>query len=419
MFDLDRWREIWDALSRNKLRTLLTAFGVFWGLLMLVLLLGSGNGLKHGADVGFANHATNSFFVWTRSTSKPYRGFPVGRRLELTNEDTRAIHDHVPEASVVAPRLQLGGFAQGNNVSRGTKSGAFNVMGDYPEIRLAESIRVDRGRFLNPLDMRERRKVAVIGTRVRQLLFGPDEEPLGEYIRIQGVYFKVVGVFRTSRSGERADEDTQTIHVPFSTFQHAFNQGNRVGWYAVVSRDDVPASEAETAVLDLLRKRHSVHPEDERALGHYNLETEFNEVQGLFAGIRVLVWIVGIGTLAAGVIGVSNIMLVIVKERTNEIGIRRAVGATPLAITLQIVLEAILLTSAAGYLGLIAGMGLLDFCSYLLTALEVDPQMFNNPDVSIPTAIKAVVILVISGSLAGLIPAQRAVNVNTVQALRA
>jgi putative ABC transport system permease protein len=419
MFDLDHWREIYNALSSNKLRTLLTAFGVFWGIFMLVVMLGSGNGLRNGVNRGFADGATNSFYVWTRSTSKPYRGLPAGRRFELTNEDTQAVKDHVPEVGVVAPRLQLGGFQQGNNVTRGTKSGAFSVMGDYPEIRVIQSVRVARGRFLNRIDLEERRKVAVIGTRVHQLLFEDDEEPIGEYIRIHGVYFRVVGLFRTSQSGDRADRDTQTIHIPFTTFQQVFNIGNEVGWFAITSQDDVPASVAEEKVLALIAKRHRVAPDDTRALGHFNTEEEFNQIQGLFAGIRMLIWIVGSGTLAAGVIGVSNIMLVIVKERTKEIGIRRAVGASPFSVMGQIILEAIILTSIAGYFGLVAGMGAMDLTSYLLDQSGANPQMFANPDVSLATAMNALIILVISGTLAGLIPAQRAVSVSPVHALRA
>jgi putative ABC transport system permease protein len=418
MFDLDHWREIYDALSHNKLRTFLTAFGVFWGIFMLVVMLGSGNGLSNGVNQGFADGATNSFYVWTRATTKPYRGLPAGRRFELNNEDTQAIKDRVPEAQVVAPRLQLGGFSQGNNVTRGTKSGAFSVMGDYPEFRVIQSVRVERGRFLNRIDLADRRKVAVIGTRVYQLLFEDEEDPIGEYIRVNGVYFKVVGLFRTSQFGDRADRDTQTIHIPFTTFQQAFNVGNEVGWFAITSRDDLPASVAEEKVIGLLAERHRVSPDDERAFGHFNTEEEFDQVQGLFAGIRILIWIVGSGTLAAGVIGVSNIMLVIVKERTNEIGIRRAIGATPLSIMLQIVLEAIILTSISGYFGLIAGMGALDLTTYLLETGGANPQMFTNPYVSLDTAVQALVILVISGIMAGLMPAQRAVSVSPVQALR-
>jgi putative ABC transport system permease protein len=416
MFDLDHWREIYNALSANKLRTFLTAFGVFWGILMLMVMLGSGSGLENGVNRGFADSATNSFWVWSRSTSMPYRGLPSGRPLQLTNDDTAAIRDRVSEVEVLSPRNQLGGWRGGNNVLRGKHAGAFSVMGDYPQIMDVEPVRITRGRFLNRLDLEEKRKVAILGPRVVDVLFEPDEEPIGEYIRINGVYFKVVGLFRPIDADEQQDEET--IFVPFTTFQSAFNYGNRLNWFAITSQDGVPASVAEEKVLALLRQRHRVHPEDRRAFGHFNLEEEYDKVQGLFAGIRALIWIVGIGTLAAGVIGVSNIMLVIVRERTHEIGVRRAIGATPASVMGQIILEAILLTSVAGYLGLIAGMGAMDLTASMLSADGGQMQMFMNPGVDLNSAMQALVILIVAGTLAGTIPARRAVSVSPVDALR-
>jgi len=417
--DLDHWREICGALSANKLRTFLTAFGVFWGIFLLMVMLGSGTGLHNGVLRDFGDGATNTFFVWTRSTSKPYRGLPEGRRFDMDNGDTAAIREHVPEAQAVCPRNQLGGFRTGNNVVRGDQAGSFNVMGDVPAIRAIEAMKMARGRFLNELDLRDKRKVAVIGARVQEVLFEPDEDPIGEHIRINGVYFKVVGTFRSSSSGDEADRDTQTIYIPFTTFQHAFNYGDQVSWFAITSVPGVPASRVEERVLALLKRRHTVAPEDDRAFGHFNVEERYNQVQGLFTGIRILVWIVGTGTLAAGVIGVSNIMLVIVRERTHEIGIRRAIGATPWSIMIQIILEAILLTSVAGYLGLIGGMALIDGVASMMASSGASPQMFTNPGVSVNSALKALVILIASGAVAGVIPAQRAIRVSPVQALRA
>jgi putative ABC transport system permease protein len=367
----------------------------------------------------FSESATNSFFVWGRSTTKPYHGHRVGRPVALTNEDTAAIEAQVGEAEVVAPRLQLGGYRSGNNVMRGTKAGSFNVMGDTPDIRRIQSMKIGRGRFLNALDLSERRKVAVIGSRVVELLFEPDDDPIGAYIRISGVYFRVVGTIASMHSIEDDERDSATIYLPFTTFQAVFNQGNRVGWWAIVSRDGVPASAAESRVLELIRKRHEVAPDDDQALGHFNLEEEYSQIQALFVGIRALVWIVGIGTLAAGAIGVSNIMLVIVRERTHEIGVRRAIGATPSWIVLQILFEAVLLTSMAGYLGLLAGMTLMDLVAGLLARSGSEPDMFSNPGVDLASAGQALAILVISGLLAGIIPARRAIRLTPVQALRA
>jgi putative ABC transport system permease protein len=416
LFDADHAREIWDALRGNKFRTFLTAFGVFWGIFLLMVMMGSGNGLERGALQEFTGGATNSVFVWGQRTSKPYRGLPVGRGMQITNEDLPALRAQVPEAEVIAPRNQLGGFGGGNNVGRGTKSGGFSVMGDHPEIAAIQSIPLEQGRFLNRLDIEEKRKVAVIGTRVREVLFDRDENPIAKEIRIGGVYFMVVGVFRSTRSGSDADRDAQTVYVPFTTFQQAFNFGNRVGWLAIKSRDDVPASAVEAGTLAVLRERHGVAPDDSRAFGSFNLEEEYRKFKGVFLGIRTLIWIVGTGTLAAGVIGVSNIMLVIVRERTHEIGIRRAVGATPLSITSQIVLEAVLLTAGAGYIGLIAGMLGMDAVAGLVASSP--SQFFKDPGVEVATAFKAIGILAVSGVVAGLMPAWRALRISTVEALR-
>ena len=416
LLDLDHWQEIRVALTRNRTRTALTAFGVFWGIFLLMVMLGSGSGLRKGVLKGFADGATNSFFLWTQRTQKPFAGMPAGRSIRLTNADVEAIREKVPEAEVVAPRNQLRGFGGGNNVSRGRKTGAFSVMGDYPEIRRVQPLKIETGRFLNPIDVEESRKVAVIGTRVRELLFSRGEEPIGDSIVIGGVYFQVVGVFASPRTGENADRDAQTIFVPFTTFQRAFNYGDRVGWMAIISRPDVPASVAEEKVLSLLRSRHKVAPDDLRAFGHFNLEEEFAKIQGLFSGIRLLVWIVGIGTLAAGVIGVSNIMLIIVRERTKEIGIRRALGAKPSAVVSQIVSESVILTSLAGYLGLVAGIALVVGIGKLLP--PGGAGMFLDPDVGVGEALQALAILVAAGVLAGLAPAQRALAVSPTVALR-
>jgi putative ABC transport system permease protein len=417
LFDLDHWQEIKAALLHNRVRTALTAFGIFWGIFLLMVMIGTGAGLQNGVMRGFEGGATNSLFIWTQRTQKPWAGMPAGRFFRLANADVQAIRDKVPEVAVVAPRNQLGGYMGGNNVTRGRKSGAFSVMGDYPDIQRIQSFKIDRGRFLNPLDIADTRKVAVIGTRVHEILFEREEDPIGESVVINGVYFQVVGVFRSMQSGDEADRDTQTIFVPFTTFQRAFNFGDTVGWLAVISRPDVPASVAEEKVLALLRSRHRVAPDDQRAFGHFNLEEEYQKIRGLFQGIRILVWLIGIGTLAAGAIGVSNIMLIIVRERTKEIGIRRAVGAKPAAVIRQIVLEAVILTALAGYAGMVAGIALIEVVGGLLPPGD-GTRMFTDPDVSIGEALQALAILIAAGVLAGLAPAQRALQVSPIVALR-
>jgi putative ABC transport system permease protein len=417
IFDLDHWAEIKAALLRNRVRTALTAFGVFWGIFLLMVMIGSGSGLRNGVMRGFSGSAANSFFIWTQRTQKPWAGMPAGRTFELANADVQAIRDKIPEVEVVAPRNQLGGYMGGNNVTRGRKAGAFSVMGDYPEIRRIQSYGLEAGRFLNPLDLAEHRKVAVIGTRVRDVLFEPAENPIGKSIVIQGVFFEVIGIFKSSQSGEDGDRDAQAVFVPFTTFQRAFNFGDQVGWLAVISKPDVRASVAEEKVLSLLKERHKVAPDDLRAFGHYNLEEDYGKIQALFAGIRILIWLVGAGTLAAGAIGVSNIMLIIIKERTKEIGIRRAVGAKPSAIVAQIVVETVILTSVAGYLGMVAGIALVEGVGRMLPSGD-GARMFTNPDVGIGQALQALAILVAAGLLAGLAPAQRALQISPIMALR-
>ncbi len=421
MFDLDHWQEIWAALSKNRLRTFLTAFGVFWGILLLVLLLGSGNGLANGVNSGFSGMATNSVFVWAMRTSKPYAGLPAGRRIEFDDADWRAVEAQIPEAETIAPRLQLGGWRGGARVSRGQNSGTFTVTGELPAIQRVQSLAVTSGRFVNDLDIENRRKVALIGQRVREILFDKDEEPIGGAFEINGVQFKVIGIFKSRQTGRDADEVAQSVIVPFTTFQQAFNAVGRVHWFALVGRDGVAAEELEKKTLALLQNRHKIAPDDRRGIGSFNLQEEYDKIQGLFTGIRALMWIVGLGTLAAGAIGVSNILLIVVRERTKELGIRRAVGATPWKVRGQILLEAVLLTSVSGLAGLMLGVFLLEVIGSLLpaTGANGEPSMFQAPGVDLGAVTWALAVLVAAGTVAGFLPAQRAVSISPVEALRA
>lgn len=418
IFDRDNWQEILLTLKKNKLRSFLTAFGVFWGVFMLVVMLGAGKGLYNGVMKDFSRMATNSVFIWARPTTQPYKGFPRGRRFHFTNEDMQALRQQIREIEHIAPRNQLGGHRGMANVTRGLKNGAFNIYGDVPEYIFIKHMDILSGRFVNQLDMEEKRKVAVIGTHVLKVLFPPGEDPIGKSIRINGVYFKVVGVFGSIAEGDDAEEETQTVFVPFTTFQHAFNFGNRISWFSLTSQKDIPVSVVEKKAIAFLAMRHQVAPDDRLAFGSWNSEKEFNKMNNLFSGITALIWFVGVFTLIAGVIGVSNIMLVIVKERTREIGIKRAVGATPVAVIGQIIMEAVLLTSAAGYIGLVFGVALVESVSNALKAYGNKVDMFRNPEVDLTAAIIALTILVVSGALAGLIPGKRAVSVKPVEAIR-
>jgi putative ABC transport system permease protein len=420
MFDRDRWQEIFHTLKKNKLRTFMTAFGVFWGIFMLIIMLGSGSGLENGVTEGMGNFATNSVFVWTQQTSKPYKGFPRGRRFWFRNDDIQALRDNIPEIEYLAPKIQ--GWSSGdgtNNTVRKDKTGAFSIMGDYPEWNKIDPMDVFKGRFINDIDIREKRKVAVIGTRVEEVLFEPEEDPIGEYIRIQGVYFQVIGVFRPLNTNINfGGEKEQSIYLPLTTLQKTYNYGDVVGWFSITSKENVAASVVEEKAIKLLGVRHSIHPEDTEAFGHFNLEQEFKQMTGLFDGIAGLIWIVGIGTLLAGVIGISNIMLVIVKERTKEIGIQRALGATPMNVIVQIITESVLLTSVAGYIGLVFGVALVEGINYALVTFGAESEMFKRPQVDFQIAITALAILIISGVFAGLFPARRAVRIKPIDALR-
>lgn len=418
MFDLDKWHEVYYALRKNPLRTFFTAFGVFWGIFMLIIMMGAGEGLYNGASQDLGDMSTNSIFMWTRKTTMPYKGFPRGRFYQFNNDDTKAMLQSIPEIKYIAPRLQ--GWSRGgnNNVVRGERTGSFNVQGDYPEINLIDPVKITTGRFINNNDISELRKVAVIGLSVFQEMFEPQEDPIGQYLQIQGVYFKVVGVFQSKKNDQQAEHENQAIFMPFTTLQKVYNYGDVVGWYSITAKDDVRASVVETRAKEILRQRHSIHPDDERAVGSFNLDEQWSKMTNLFSGIRGLVWIVGIGTLLAGVIGVSNIMLIVVKERTQEIGIQRAIGAPPMLIITQIIIESVLLTALAGYFGLAIGVGLLELVNYGLTTSGADSNMFTNPSVDFSKAMWALGILVISGIFAGMIPASRAISIKPIDALR-
>jgi putative ABC transport system permease protein len=419
MFDLDRWQEIYQVLKKNKLRTFMTAFGVFWGIFMLVIMLGSGNGLENGVTQNFGDLATNSVFIWTQQTTIPYKGFPRGRRFNYQNSDIEALRNSIPEIKYLAPRLQAArDFNQTSNVVRGLKSGGFNIMGEFPEVNLIDPVNIIEGRFINDIDIREKRKVVTIGTKVGDILFEKGENPLNQYIQINGVYFQVVGISKSKRTGEQANQDNQNIFMPFTTLQRTFNYGDAVGFFAITSRDGIPVAVVEEKAIEVLKQRHSVAPADDRAIGHFNLETEYRKMRGLFTGIQALVWVVGIGTLIAGIIGVSNIMLVVVKERTREIGIQRAIGATPMVVISQIITEAVVLTTFAGYFGLVIGVGLLELINSILERSGANTEMFVHPGINFRVAVTALMILIVSGALAGMIPARRAVSIKPIDALR-
>jgi putative ABC transport system permease protein len=420
MFDRDRWEEIYATLRGNKLRTFMTAFGVFWGIFMLVVMMGAGNGLQNSVFDGFQDFATNSSFMWTRQTTIPYKGLPRGRFWMYTNADMKALRENIPEIDLLAPRLQPWSGNGDNNVVRGLKTASFDIFGDYPDFFRIDPVTMLMGREVNNIDIIDKRKVAVIGNRVRDELFNPKENPIGQYIRIRGVYFQVVGVFEPRNKNMSFGGDKEkSIFIPFTSLQVAYNMGDEVHFFAVTGKDNIPVSVVEKKCMALVGERHKIAPEDEQAFGHFNLEEQFNKMKGLFTGISTLIWLVGIGTLFAGVIGVSNIMLIVVKERTKEIGIQRSIGASPWKVISQIIMESVVLTSFSGMIGLVFGVAILEFVNHQMVSSGANTDMFKNPGIDFNIALTALVVLIFSGILAGLIPARKAVSVRPVEALRA
>ncbi len=419
LFSKDSWGEILEALSANWFRTMLTAFGVLWGIFILVILLAAGKGLENGVKKGFSGMATNSMFMWSQTASKPYKGLPNGRRYNFKIDDVQALKNQVPDLRYVSPRNQLGGFGGANNVVRGLNTGAFNVYGDYPEFIEQQPMEITMGRFINYSDIEEKRKIAIIGESVKNELFDIGEDPLGEYIKINEVNFMVVGTYRKSGNNNGDVEEAQKeIFVPFTAFSQAFNRGDQVGWMAITAQDNASITELKENVFEVIKSRHSIHPEDDRAIGHFDLYEQYSKVNGLFIALNAVAYFVGILILLSGVIGISNIMLIVVKERTKEIGIRRALGATPWSIRSQIILESIFLTIISGMAGIVMATGVLALINHILEGNTSPDTMFANPSVNLFVIGVALAILIISGLLAGLIPAQNAIKIKPVDALR-
>ena len=413
MFDIDRWQEIWFTITHNKSRSFLTAFGVFWGMFMLVVMVGAGVALQRGMSSQIEGFATNSCFVWAQQTSEPYKGLKKGRNWNMENEDISLLINKIPEIQYLAPVL-FGGQST-NNVTRNDKAGTYGVKGNYPSYNKIDESKMVCGRYINDIDIAEERKVCVIGERVYEVLFPKDENPIGKSIQVNGIYFNVIGVARHTTQINIGGNAEESVILPFSTMQQAFNQGKIIHFMAVTAKPGIKVKIIEDKIHAVLQEKHNISPLDKKAVGGFNIEDEFNMFLYLGIGIAALIWIVGLGTLFAGAIGVSNIMLVTVRERTKEIGIRRALGATPRNIIAQILSESIILTVIAGVLGLMFGVGLL---SLVGVALSHGDQFFKDPQISFTVAIAALIILLIIGTLAGFIPANRAMNIKPIEAIR-
>lgn len=407
MLDVDTWQEILDTIRKNRLRTFLTGFSVAWGIFMLIVLLGSGEGLSHGIEHQFRDDAINSIWIFSGQTSVPHRGLQPGRTVQFTNADYDAIRSSVDGVEHITGRFYIRGTL---TVSYGREHGTFDVRCVHPGHRFLEKTIVTKGRFLDELDLREYRKTAVIGRAVEAALFR-GAPPLGKRIEINGVAFQVVGVFDDAG----AEQELEKIYLPITTAQRTFGGANRLAQIMLTTGDaSLPATERMSEEIRKgLATRHRFASEDERAVNVENNNEDYARFLGVMKGIRTFVWIIGVGTILAGVVGVSNVMMIAVRERTKEIGIRKALGATPWSIVRLVLQESVLITSVAGYVGLVAGIGLLELAS---THLATD--FFRDPSVDLRIAVQATAVLVTAGLIAGLIPARRAAAVRPIEALR-
>lgn len=416
LIDRDRWIEIWVTITRNKTRSLLTCFGVFWGILMLVLLLGAGTGLKNAVLGETEGVATNSVFFYADKTSLPYKGFNKGRSWNLRNRDVATIQREVEGIDQIAPMIF--GSSNDKNVVYGQNNGTYYVKGVTPAYFFIETQDMLFGRPLNTIDEKEKRKVCTIGMDVNKALF-QNGNPCGKYIRVNGLYYQIVGVTKAKSTSMNINgRSDESVFIPFSTLQQSMNLGDKIFLVAISILPNYDVEAIIQQAKQIIFQQNEIAPEDPQALGTINIAEMFRTFYLLFMGIDILIWIVGLGTLLAGIIGVSNIMMVTVKERTKEIGVRRALGAKPFDIISQVMSESLMLTAMAGLLGLSTGVFLLDFVNRILTATPSDDIVIKDPSVNIQTAVAATIILLISGLLAGLIPAWRAMQIKAIDALR-
>ncbi len=413
MFDWDRFQEIWYTIAQNKSRSVLTAFGIFWGMFMLVMMVGAGDALQKGIWSQVDGFATNSCFVWSQRTSVPYKGFRKGRHWQMENSDYEMIKGNIPEVQYIAPMIFLGSST--NNVVRNDKAGAFHIKGHIPEFTKIDRQQILIGRYINEMDVLEKRKVCVLGEQVYEVLFPHNEDPIGKNIKVQGIYYQVVGVTSSNSNVNIGGNSKESVILPFSTMQQAYNMGKSIHFLGVTAKPGVKAKQLEEKIHASLKAANMISPDDETAVGGMNMEEMFTMFLYLTLGVSSLIWIVGMGTLLAGAVGVSNIMLITVRERTREIGVRRALGATPRQIMNQVLAESIFLTSLAGIAGLMLSVGLL---SLIAKFMEHSDEIIKDPQISFSVALGALIVIIIIGALAGMMPAKRAIKIKPIEAIR-
>ncbi len=407
MFDLDKWQEIFDVVKANKLRTFLTAFSVSWGIFMLIILLGAGTGLRNGFEIEFKGNAVNSVWVRTGNTSMPYKGMQPNRRIQMTNEDYDLVKNSFSDIDHISARMESW------SVQMDYKNRTANLpyRGVHPDNKFIVNTILTDGRYFNDLDVKDKNKVAILGFDAAQELFG-DEDPMGKYFSMWKVPFKVIGLYNNNSNRW----ENKMIYVPISTAQQVFNGKGKINriTFTTGNASENRVDQMLNETKEMLSEKLVFDPEDTRAMQIQNNAQEYKMYTGIFDGINAFVWIIGVMTIIAGVVGISNIMMITVKERTKEIGIRKALGATPYSILSMILLEAVVITTVAGYSGLVLGVFSLEYISTIAS----DPGTFMNPGVDLSVALTATALLVVAGSIAGFIPAIQAARVKPIIALR-
>jgi len=421
MFDIDKWQEIFLTLQKNKLRTFLTSFSVAWGILMLIILLGAGNGLQNAVMQNFEENAKNAVWIWGGRTSMNHEGLTKDREIQFTNKDYEVIRDQIYGIDHISPQFNIWG---GTMVSYHKEFGNFTIQCVLPDHEPIEGSTMVSGRYINKFDIQQKRKIAIIGEDVRDALF-KGEEPLGKYIRVNDISFKVVGVYADGNGFQN-----RKVFLPFSAAQQIFNGGVRVSSIGITTGNaNVEESkQIEEKIRKKLAANHSFDPKDHSAVNMFNTLDQYEQTRKVFWGIKMFIWFIGIGTIIAGIVGVSNIMLIVVKERTREIGVRKALGATPYGVVSLIISEAVFITTVAGYVGLVLGVGIMEFVDFMVdqsianapktTDAAGQAIVFLNPNANIGIAVGATILLIVSGAIAGMIPALRAARIKPIEALR-